>query len=388
MRLWTCFFLFSFALISRAEVGAKLPAADTDCPQINYKPMASAKDTLKEEGDLRFPFMVKAKNSVKGQKTASGCVQPDPNAPKQYAILCAHGLSDSSYYMRSVARCALPKSGQSSNVEFRSVPLAGHASPKDLMGEGISKVSHKDWIKDMKCAIQQARCEGKIPILCGLSTGGASAIYNALGMSQDQLGGMILLSPAVDLSPVQKGAGQRLGFSNDLSSYGPIRIAKVPGSAIQELDTLTKLIQKSQGRISVPTFVSHSTNDTTVYHDNAIRELEKKLTGPVSFYQQGNGKAQSVILGRTITQNYKPNSSNWTTFPTSSDKVVRHSAVLSTQEKYGLKEKGNNLEHNSEMDEGGKVCEGIRSYVQRQTSPYAANTGGAPAGVSNVDQSN
>ncbi len=126
-----------------------------------------------------------------------------PESPRGGALLI-HGLSDSPYSMRSLARLL---AGQGFYVLGLRVP--GHGT----VPAGLLEVSWKDWTAAVKVAarhVQQQIPASQPLVILGYSNGGALAVQHTLESLDDEAyrppDRLVLLSPAIGITAFARAA--------------------------------------------------------------------------------------------------------------------------------------------------------------------------------------
>lgn len=178
-------------------------------------------------------------------------------------FLFIHGLSDSPYTVRAVARslaetrpCAL----------FRSVLLPGHGTaPGDLLA------AHRDdWRATVDHAVEQVLAQSDVVHLVGYSTGAALALEQADRRRDDpRLSSLVLLSPALDLgnplgwlTPALRYVQPWLNVAPDLDAA---KYESFPMNAAAQAHLLLReLAPARMDRLEQPVFMVATGNDTTV----------------------------------------------------------------------------------------------------------------------------
>jgi esterase/lipase len=130
---------------------------------------------------MRAPFEVKS--------AESNCAQ-DVDAPR-VGFLLIHGLTDSPYYLREVARELV---GRVPCATARALLLPGHGTvPGDTLG-----VTWQDWMATTQYGVESFRSEVDEIYIVGYSMGSTlGLLYADEHREDDFLKGLILLSPAV-----------------------------------------------------------------------------------------------------------------------------------------------------------------------------------------------
>ncbi|MDH5752484.1 MAG: alpha/beta fold hydrolase [Deltaproteobacteria bacterium] len=207
-------------------------------------------------------------------------------------VLLIHGLSDSPYVMRDLARHF-----QSRCFLARGILLPGHGTvPGDLLS-----VTHQEWYRAVRWGIQGLSDEAGQVFVAGYSTGGALAVRAAL--EGEPLAGLFLFTPAL-------GLRTRMGFAAnwhkpvswkveklkwvDITDDGDF--AKYESFTMNAADQIHLLIQENRAlldqdrRLSLPVFMAASMDDATV-DTQAAMELMLAQPNPASRFiaYAGNG---------------------------------------------------------------------------------------------------
>lgn len=203
------------------------------------------------------------------------------NGRGRYArgILLVHGLSDSPYFLKPIARHL-----QARGFLVRAILLPGHGTvPGDLLS-----VRYEEWIRATEYGIAQLKTEVEALYLGGFSTGGALCMREAL-MNPD-VHGLILFAPAAGIrSPWASLAGflqlftDWIGGSADDSDYAKYESFAVNGGT--QVYRLTREIDAafaSGKRLSMPVFTAVSADDISVDTDKTIALFSAYVTSPGS----------------------------------------------------------------------------------------------------------
>jgi esterase/lipase len=217
-------------------------------------------------------------------------------------ILLIHGLSDSPYFLKPVAR-RLREQG----FLVRSILLPGHGTvPGDLLN-----VNGQEWIKAAAYGIEQLKPRVEKLYLGGFSTGGALCIREALDNRDVQ--GLILFAPAVGLnSPwafmadFLKAFKEWLGGEADDKDYAKYETFAVNGGA--QVYHLTREIDAAFAagkRLSMPVFAVLSADDISIDSAKMIDVFNAYVTSPKSvllLYGKEEMKGQKDSAGSILLQ--------------------------------------------------------------------------------------
>lgn len=123
-------------------------------------------------------------------------------------ILLIHGLLDSPFIMRDLARHFLNR-----GFLVRSLLLPGHGTvPGDLIG-----IHRQEWIKAVDYGVESFKGEAQEIYLSGFSLGGALATHKA--QRDNDIAGLVLLAPAVSI--IQSMLAKILRYYSRLGNYIP-----------------------------------------------------------------------------------------------------------------------------------------------------------------------
>ncbi len=240
----------------------------------------------------------------------------DSGRVQNHAIVLVHGLTDSPYFMRAIARTFHEKLGW--NVYLPLLQGHGLKNPRGMRG-----VSLDEWKRNVAFAVESARKRGRRVSIGGFSTGGALAVFTAARQPSPISGGLFLFSAALDL-------GGRFGnfkekilrtpladivdfcqdqFGQDLIGGNPYRYAHMDLEGAQELSRLIKEIDRLTGArgkkaiVQQPLFCAHSEADTVVDIEGVEELVAKSEGGRAMLFRIGAGfrvKHASVVLDEPI----------------------------------------------------------------------------------------
>ncbi len=219
--------------------------------------------------------------------------------PERAVALLVHGLSDSPYSLRSVARAL-----QSEGVTAYGLRLPGHGT----IPAGLDQARWQDWMAAVQMAIADIRARRPtVPFyFVGFSTGAALGLKYAAdaieqGRAERLPRRMFLISPAIGVSPfavlanVQQlvtdfGIAQKSRWTNidlEIDPYKYSSFAKNAGAQIYDLtDALEgelKTLERSGLAARLPPIMSfQSVVDDTVNTDAVVNRLYGALRGGAS----------------------------------------------------------------------------------------------------------
>jgi esterase/lipase len=222
-------------------------------------------------------------------------------------ILLIHGLSDSPYFLKPIARRL-----QERGFLVRSILLPGHGTvPGDLLN-----VNYQEWVRATEYGVEQLKPYVEKLYLGGFSTGGALCVREALKNQDVQ--GLILLAPAVGLkSPwafmadFLKAFKDWLGSEGDDKDYAKYETFAVNGGA--QVYHLTREIDAAFAagkRLSMPVFAVLSADDISVDTAKMVDVFDAYVTSPKSvllLYGKADMKDRNDSAGRILfRQSYFP----------------------------------------------------------------------------------
>lgn len=193
-----------------------------------------------------------------------GDYQTGLNKPYQRGVLLTHGLTDSPYFMRYLARFF-----QRNGFRVMAILLPGHGTQAgDLLD-----VSWQAWTQALAYGVEQLNSEVDELYLAGHSTGGALSVYHSL--KDTRVRGLFLFSPAFKISPRAAYAHWHQLYSwlipsgKWLSRYPDRDIYKyesMTNNAVSQthalIQSLTTKLQTQ--KITIPVFAAASLEDNTV----------------------------------------------------------------------------------------------------------------------------
>lgn len=246
---------------------------DNDQP---FGPAYSLNDVLDKRAPFQFP--------------ADGNVCDDPARGGGRGFLLMHGLTDSPYLVKTVAReladaypCAL----------IRGLLSPGHGTvPGDLLNVRVD-----DWKRIARYGIESFRGEVDELFLVGYSNGSSLAIEYIANQRQDPLiQALILLSPglrAADtrtyLTPWLRHVARWINRHPDVDA---VKYESFPTNAAAEFYKLTREVTAIDLEpVSLPVFMVMSSDDTTVDNSAAVDFFCNKVNHPdrkLIWYESSN----------------------------------------------------------------------------------------------------
>jgi len=208
-------------------------------------------------------------------------------------ILLIHGLSDSPYLLKPIARHL-----QERGFLVRSILLPGHGTvPGDLLN-----IRYQEWLRATEYGIHQLKSQTEKLYLGGFSTGGALCIQES--MNNKEIKGLILFSPAVGIksrwafmADFLKIFQRWLGGEEDDRDYAKYETFAVNGGA--QIYNLTRQIDAAFAagqRLSMPVFTVLSADDISIDPDKMLAVFNSYVTSP---------KSLLVLYGREGTRERK-----------------------------------------------------------------------------------
>ena len=278
------------------------------------------------------------------------------NAKSDHVAICVHGLSDSPYYLKDVAQC-IGEEG----FEVWGIRLRGHVD--EDQPQRIAEGSWESWSGAVRCAVERVLKQGRKPVLCGFSTGGALALSHTFAMEPLQrASGLLLFSPAVRLPwlaetlplgwfnfPVSSGELRYCGRYHQLYSKGVHYLKQ--GLAELASNAQSKAAQQ---QLPIPLFVYLSSDDSAIRPQAAISFSEKyfreKSYLVIGKYDLGREIESSIVRGggRRVRLS----------------SPLDHSALLKTQ---GC---GQPYEVNGHFD---LLCSSVKNFVRTLKENSSAN---------------
>jgi esterase/lipase len=217
-----------------------------------------------------------------------------PNAHPKGAALLLHGLTDSPYSMRALAQLFAARGWYVVGLR-----LPGHGTAP----AALTRVIWQDWAAATRLAAKHLREKtGRDTplVIAGYSTGAALAVEYALstlqGESLPRASGLVLLSPAIGVSPVAAIAAwpariarwtgwQELAWTETPPEFDPYKYNGFTANAADQIYQLTRRIREQIGTLGKsgsvaglpPVIAFQSVADATVSTDAVVSSLFVKL---------------------------------------------------------------------------------------------------------------
>lgn len=190
--------------------------------------------------------------------------QAGSNRPFRRGVLLVHGLTDSPYFMRYLA-----KFFQKNGWRVLAILLPGHGTqPGDLLNTNC-----REWMKAVAFGVERLNKEVEEIYLAGLSAG---ATLSLLQCTHDRrIRGLFLFSPALRISHRAAWANAHKLYSwllpsakwlDILPDVDIYKYESFPKNAAYQMYSLTKQLSSQLNRygLKVPVFVAASEDDETV----------------------------------------------------------------------------------------------------------------------------
>jgi len=239
---------------------------------------------------------LKTKNSRKTvDANAPFILEPPPSCPKQddgkykKGILLIHGLSDSPYLLKDIA-----KHLQSKCFLVYAILLPGHGTvPGDLL-----TVNYKEWIRAGRYGTQRLKKKAEDVYAGGYSTGASVVIQ--MELKHPSFAGITLFSPAFGVSGNAVFAPYLKTIYPWLSIHGDDDFAKYESfttNAAAQIHYLIKdinrLVKKGK-KVTAPIFTAFSYDDHTVDSQKSLNFLTENNTSNKSRFNLYHADADKV----------------------------------------------------------------------------------------------
>lgn len=190
--------------------------------------------------------------------------QGDQIIKTRRAALLVHGLTDSPYYLKDIAKILYDQ-----GMNVLAIRLSGHGTrPTDLFN-----VTFENWIDDVNLGLHLARQLGQQVVVGGFSTGGALVLNAAYEMPD--LAGVLLFSPAVELGTLSGkisclGNGHIMQWTKALMNEdNTVKYRNMPVIAACQVNRIIKTVNdrgawRRFAQIKAPIFMAYSQYDTTI----------------------------------------------------------------------------------------------------------------------------
>jgi len=203
---------------------------------------------------------------------------PKGRPPYRRGIIILHGLTDSPYILKPLARHF-----HEQGFLVRGLLLPGHGTvPGDLR-----EVDYQAWEKAVAWAVKRTRPKVKELFLCGFSTGGALAVEYAVS-HPEEIRAMVLISPALKIKSALAWATVPL---KQLKKWLTVRenldYARYESFAMNAAGEVWRLSGKvrnmAEGKeLAAPSFMVVSGSDQVIDADYALSFFSRHLTNPLS----------------------------------------------------------------------------------------------------------
>lgn len=265
------------------------------------------------------------------QDLSKGFILEHEHKCEQVALL-VHGLSDSPYYMKDIA-----KELYDEGYNVVAVLLSGHGAK----AEDLEKITLTDWKKDISKGIRLAYKYGTKITLGGFSTGGALVFNEILKKrKKNKIAKILLFSPVIGIyGPLANNLCEYFPESFTYAmpyvskkSYGEgVRYQKIATHSLCEVYKLTQEIEENlRSDIEIPLMLSITVEEDSIDIEKALDTLQsyagkKTIVIYVPLSEKKNWKLKITskypMLGKDI---------QWITH----NKKVEHSSILLKKSKY------------------------------------------------------
>jgi alpha-beta hydrolase superfamily lysophospholipase len=210
------------------------------------------------------------------------------------AVVLLHGLTDSPYSLRHIARRY-----REHGFVVVAIRLPGHGT----VPAGLTDVAWEDWSEATRLAVREARrrAGGARPLhLVGFSNGGALAMKYALDALEDQRlarpDRIVLISPMIGITEFARFAGvfgwpaifprfAKAAWLSVVPEFNPFKYNSFPINGGRQASLLTRVLQQQIDRAArenrldrlAPVLTFHSLVDFTVSTPAVISALYAKL---------------------------------------------------------------------------------------------------------------
>ncbi|MBR0695528.1 carboxylesterase [Bradyrhizobium lablabi] len=218
----------------------------------------------------------------------------EPDGPPRGVVVLLHGLTDSPYSQRHIARVYRDK-----GFVALVIRLPGHGT----VPAGLTAVTWEDWMAATRLAVREARRRVPAPAplhLVGFSNGGALAVKYALDAIENpdlaRPDRIVLISPMIGITRFARFAGlaglpaifpafSKAAWLAVLPEFNPFKYNSFPVNGARESYRLTQILQqqisdlRSKGRLGelAPLLTFQSVMDFTVSTPAIISGLYAQL---------------------------------------------------------------------------------------------------------------
>ncbi|WP_009631794.1 alpha/beta hydrolase [Synechocystis sp. PCC 7509] len=191
--------------------------------------------------------------------------------PKQNAIVLVHGLTDSPYFMKAIAKRFY---AMGFNVLLPLLPGHGLKIPDSQ----IDTVTFSQWLDEVNFAIDCATGLGEQISIGGLSAGANLATYKAITDSQHINGALFLFAGALDIHDPIENVLRFDGFLK-VASYIQVNRNRDVIDLLKDAFNKEDAIKKEHKKVKVPPNLQRQSKDIWAIGDNPYRYVEMTLNG-------------------------------------------------------------------------------------------------------------
>ena len=191
--------------------------------------------------------------------------------PKQNAIVLIHGLTDSPYFMKAIA-----KRFHAIGFNVLLPLLPGHGLK--IPDSEIDTVTFTQWQDEVNFAVDCAMGLGKQVSIGGLSAGGNLATYKAITDLQHINGALFLFAAALDIhNPIETVL--RFDSFLKVASYLQVNRNKDVVDLLKDAFNKEVSLKKEPKKVKVPPNLQKQSKDIWAIGNNPYRYVEMTLNG-------------------------------------------------------------------------------------------------------------
>ncbi|MBW4663232.1 MAG: alpha/beta hydrolase [Chroococcus sp. CMT-3BRIN-NPC107] len=191
--------------------------------------------------------------------------------PRKNAIVLVHGLTDSPYFMKAIAKRF---HAMGFNVLLPLLPGHGLKIPDTQ----IDTVTFTEWLEEVNFAVNCAKSLGEQVSIGGLSAGGNLATYKTITDKQSINGALFLFAAALDIhDPIENVL--RIDSFLKVASYIQVNRNKDVADLVKEALIKKDSIKKGLKKIVVPANLQKKSQDVWAIGNNPYRYVEMTLNG-------------------------------------------------------------------------------------------------------------
>ncbi len=191
--------------------------------------------------------------------------------PRKNAIVLVHGLTDSPYFMKAIAKRFY---AMGFNVLLPLLPGHGLKVPDSQ----IDTVTFFEWLDEVNFAVDCATGLGKQVSIGGLSAGANLAVYKAITDKQHINGALFLFAGALDIhNPIENIL--RFDPFLNIASYIQVNRNRDVIDLIKTAFKKKEFKSKNRKKVTVPPNLQRRSKNIWAIGDNPYRYVEMTLNG-------------------------------------------------------------------------------------------------------------